>query len=65
MTVSLIGEGFGMPAVGAGTGAAGVRTLGLIEPVGIGSGRLERAEARDSSVICRLAICSSRLSNCS
>ena len=62
ITVSLIGEAFGVsPGGGSAIGAGRL----LIEPVGAGSGTPASVEARDSSVACRRMICSSFCSNCS
>ncbi len=49
MIVSLIGEGFGADC-GARIAGALARGAGLIDPVETTSGRLERADERDSSV---------------
>ena len=64
MMVSLIGEGFGV-VCGAMIAGAPARGAGLIEPVGVVSGRVESAEERDSSSVWRRVIWSSLLSNCS
>ena len=63
MTVSLIGDGFGVPD-GAGSVAA-PRAGGRIEPVAVASGIAPSAVARDSSAVWRRMIWSSFWSNCS
>ena len=63
ITVSLIGDGFGVPEE-VDSVAAPPRD-GLIEPVTETSGMAPSAVARDSSVVCRRMICSSFWSNCS
>ena len=63
ITVSLIGDGFGVPA--AASLAAAPRAGGLIEPVTATSGMAPSAVARDSSVVWRRMIWSSFWSNCS
>ena len=64
ITVSLIGEGFGVPEEAASVAAA-PRDGGLIDPVTEVSGMAPSAVARDSSVVWRRMIWSSFWSNCS
>jgi len=61
ITVSLIGDGFGVAVPPSDVAAP--RAGGLIEPVT--SGMAPSAVARDSSAVCRRMICSSFWSNCS
>ena len=63
ITVSLIGEGFGVPE--AGVSAAAPRAGGRIDPVAALSGMAPSAVARDSSAVWRFMIWSSFWSNCS